>query len=106
MVLYHVTHRRNIASIDTRGLLPAKSTGKEQAVWLVSRSLVPWALGHTAAKRGRGPITKLVVYRCEVARSKVRRFARGTWRCFEVVKPTGMEPSSAWTDTYPHQHPH
>ena len=33
-VFYHVTHRRNVASILRDGLLCRKATGKRKAVWL------------------------------------------------------------------------
>jgi hypothetical protein len=105
MVLYHVTHRRNVASIERLGLLPEKATGREKSIWLVSRTMVPWALGHTAAKPGKGPITKLVVYKIETTRSRVRRFRRGIWRSFETIIPVGCEPASAWTLAYPDEHP-
>lgn len=34
MILYHVTHKKNIKSIMKSGLLPEKSRGKIRAVWL------------------------------------------------------------------------
>jgi hypothetical protein len=105
MVLYHITPKRNTASIDERGLLPEKSTGKEKAVWLVTKSVIWWALWHTCAKRGRGPITKLVVYRCEVPRNKLRRYGKGVWRCFETVRPVTMLPATAYAMNYPDNQP-
>jgi len=33
-IFYHVTHRRNLASIQKKGLLAAKATGKRACVWL------------------------------------------------------------------------
>ena len=102
MFLYHITPRRNMASIDKYGLLPEKATGKERAVWLVSRSLIPWGLAHTATKPGKAPVHKLLVYRVEIARAKVRRFRRGLWRAFERVQPVGWpEPASVFTLSYP-----
>src|SRR5262249_55555921 len=83
MVLYHITPRRNMTSIDKHGLLPERATGKEKAVWLVTRTLIPWGLAHTATKPGKAPITRLVVYQVEVSRAKVRRRCRGLWRSFE-----------------------
>jgi hypothetical protein len=101
MVLYHITPRRNMTSIDKHGLLPERATGKEQAVHLVTRGLIPWGLAHTATKPDKAPLTKLVVYRVEVSRSKVRRFRRGLWRSFERLWPVGCEPASVYTLAYP-----
>jgi hypothetical protein len=101
MVLYHITPQRNMASIDKYGLLPERATGKEKAVCLVTRMLIPWGLVHTASKPDKAPLTKLVVYRIEVSRSKVRRFRRGLWRAFERLWPVGCEPASVYTLAYP-----
>src|SRR5262249_42317115 len=97
MILYHVTPRRNMASINRHGLLPEKATGRQEATWLVSRSQIVWAIAHTATKRDKAPITKLVVLRVEVPRSRVRRFRRGIWRSFEPLRSVGCEPASAYT---------
>ena len=101
MVLYHITPRRNMAIIDKYGLLPERATGKEKAVWLVTRTLIPWGLAHTATKPGKGPITRLVVYRVEVSRAQLRRRCRGLWRAFERLWPVGCEPASVYTLAYP-----
>jgi hypothetical protein len=101
MTLFHVTPARNRRSIDRLGLLPEKAVGKEKAVWMVTRSLIWWALMHTVMKPGRGPLTKLVVYRCEVPRNKLRRFGKGTWRCYEKVRPVSMLPATAYAASYP-----
>jgi hypothetical protein len=101
MVLFHITHRRNMASIDRLGLLPERATGRELAVWLVTKSCIIWALMHTALKKGRGPLPQLVVYEVELPRSKVRRFSRGLYRTFEMVRPVSVEPASTYTNAYP-----
>ena len=105
MVLFHITNKKNVASIDRLGLLPERAMGKEKSVWLVTRTMIPWALAHTATKPGKGPITRLVVYRVETTRSKVRRFRRGIWRSFEMIRPDGCEPASVYTLAYPDEHP-
>jgi hypothetical protein len=105
MTLFHVTHSRNQDSIERRGLLPEKSTGKEKAVWLLTKSLIWWALMHTVMKPGRGPLTKLVVYRCEIPRNKLRRYGKGTWRCFETVRPGSMLPATVYAMNYPDNQP-
>jgi hypothetical protein len=94
-----------MASIDKHGLLPERATGKEKATWLVTRSQVVWATAHTATKPDKAPIDRLVVYRVEVSRAKVRRFRRGIWRSFEPLRPVGCEPASAYTLSYPGAEP-
>lgn len=101
MKLYHITNRANLESINEFGLLPERAVNKEKAVWLVSKKNILWALAHTAAKPGRGAVTDLVVLTCNVARSKLRRYRKGIWRSFEVVRHTSVEESSVYTDSYP-----
>jgi hypothetical protein len=99
--LFHVTGQRNRRSIGKSGLDPQRSQGREQAVWLVSRSLVAWALAHTAAKPGRGTVQQLVVYECQISRAQLRRYRRGIWRCYRTVRPSGWAPNSEYTQAYP-----
>ncbi len=102
MRLYHVTSRSNQESIDATGLDPAKAChGVEKAVWLVSQSVVPWAIAHTAAKPGRGGVADLVVYTVDVPRVDLKRFRRGIWRCYRVVRPVDVTGSATFTDSYP-----
>jgi hypothetical protein len=105
LTLFHISPARNRRSIDRKGLLPEKATGKERSIWLVTRTLIPWALAHTATKPGKAPIPKLLVYRVETTRAKVRRFRRGIWRTFEPLQPIGCEPAIAFTPTYPDTEP-
>jgi hypothetical protein len=101
LTLFHISPARYRRSIDRSGLLPEKATGKEQSVWLVTRTMIPWALAHTATKRGKAAIPKLLVYRVETTRAKVRRFRRGIWRAFEPLQRIGCKPASAYTPPYP-----
>jgi hypothetical protein len=105
LTLFHISPARNRPSIDRKGLLPEKATGKERSVWLVTRTMIPWALAHTATKTGKGPITRLAVYRVEVSRAQIRRFRRGIWRSFEPLRTVGCEPAIAFTPTYPDAEP-
>jgi hypothetical protein len=105
MTLFHVTRTRNRESIDRLGLLPEKSTGKEKAVWMVTKSLIWWAILHTVQKPGRGSIDKLIVYKCVIPRNKLRRFGRGTWRCYETVRPVSLLPAAAYAMNYPFRQP-
>jgi hypothetical protein len=97
LILFHVSPRRNKASIDKYGLLPEKATGKEKAIWLCSRSKIVWALAHLALKPHKAPINGLVVYKVEVQRGQVRRFSRGVYRAFQPLRPVSHEAASAYT---------
>jgi hypothetical protein len=99
--LYHVTPKRNAASIDKHGLLPERATGKTKCVWLATRSKIAWVLSHLASKPGKAPIPKLLVFRVEVPRSKVRRFRRGIWLSAKRLWPIDCEPAGVYTRSCP-----
>jgi hypothetical protein len=63
------------------------------------------AIIHTVQKPGRGPIDNLIVYECEVPRNKLRRYGKGTWRCFEAVRPVSVVPAMAYAMNYPDNQP-
>ena len=92
-------------AIDRPGLLPEKAVGKEMAVWMVTRSLIRWEPMHTEMEAGRGPLPKLVVSRCEVPRNELRRYGKGTWRCFETVRPVWVLPATAYAMNDPDDQP-
>lgn len=57
---YHVTLRRNLKSIQKRGLLTSRSTGKRKAVWCVTKDRLTWATMHVA-RRHNVALDELVV---------------------------------------------
>lgn len=85
--LYHWTHRRNLRSILTRGLDPARTTGKRAVVWACERSRVLWAAAHVAANHGCAP-DDLVLLRIWPVKDAWRHapFPR-VWTADAVVPP-------------------
>lgn len=51
-MFYHVSPRKNQASIRRTGIDPAFSRGSSQAIWLVSRGKILWAIAHCAERHG------------------------------------------------------
>jgi hypothetical protein len=90
-----------MSSIGKYGLLPERAVGKEKCVWLCTRTMIPWALAHTATRPGKAPIPKLVVFQVEVSRAQVRRHRRGIWRAFDRHWPVDCEPAITFTLPYP-----
>ena len=81
MILYHVTHRRNVPSILARGLLPSKSSGKLKAVWCVEGPLLAWATAHVSKRHG-WPLCCLRVIRIITPRRSLTKTARPkVWTC-------------------------
>lgn len=87
MRLRHTTHRDNMASIDARGLLTAKATGRLKAIWLHTPGRSLWAMEHVA-RRHRWRLTDLVTIEVDVPRSLLRRSGgKGLWNCVYDVPP-------------------
>jgi hypothetical protein len=84
MRLFHATPKRNLASINKRGLLTAKSKGKLPAVWLHSSSKREWATLHTMKRHGAKEVAILGV---SVSRQTLRRAGRGLWYSTVDVPP-------------------
>lgn len=51
-MLYHVTHRKNLASIKKLGVSPEFAKGKIPAVYVCRGSSLGWAVQHTIARHG------------------------------------------------------
>lgn len=80
MLLRHATPRRNLRSIQRRGLLCSRSLGRLAAVWLVAPSQTSWAVLHTVRRHG-GDCTSVSVLELDVPRRLLRRYKRGLWYC-------------------------
>jgi hypothetical protein len=78
MLLRHATPRRNLPSINARGLLCAKSKGKLAVVWLHSPAATPWAAWHTYKRHGGRP-ENIVILELDVPRTWLRRNRRRLW---------------------------
>lgn len=90
MRLYHVTPRRNAPNIFAGGILVSKALGDLPAVWLVSKSRLPWAIDHVSKRHGVH-IDDVGVFRVRVRREDVRRFScRGVWYTRYSVSATDL----------------
>jgi hypothetical protein len=76
MRLYHATPARNLASINRRGLLTAKSKGKLPVVWLHTISRREWAILHTRQRHG---VKQVAILGVSLSRRTIRRAGRGLW---------------------------
>lgn len=59
-VLYHVTPDTNLQGILASGINPQKSLGKRKTSYLVTKSMIAWALAHVAMRK-RVPVCRLLV---------------------------------------------
>lgn len=85
MKLYHATLKSNMESIQREGLDPTRATGKEQVIWLHTRSRTEWAILHLL-KRYKCSIDEVVIIAVNVPRGKLRRRWRGLWSTSEPIK--------------------
>lgn len=51
MILYHVTHEKNLSEIKRHGVDPGKSRGKQHVAWWVEEHRISWAIEHVALQR-------------------------------------------------------
>ena len=84
MRLYHASPKHNLESIKTTGLDPDRSTGKEKAVWLHTRSRRDWAILHTCTRHKCDP-SEVIIIAVDVPRSRLRRRWRGLWTTPETL---------------------
>ena len=85
-VLRHCTPVRNVRSILSRGLDPARSRGRLRAVWLHAPSKTPWAIPHVA-QRHSAPEGAVVVLKVAVPRRWLSRRGKGCWTCDRLIPP-------------------
>mgnify|MGYP001559725751 CR=1 FL=1 len=97
MELRHATTRGNLNSILMQGLLPSKSVGKRQAVWLHSPSKTPWALLHTQTRKGAS-LEDVVVLTIQVPRSWLTRHQTGLWFCGQTIPASRITQVTEATD--------
>ncbi len=84
MKLRHATPARNLASINRRGLLRAKSQGCLPVVWLHAASRSPWAVLLTMRRHS---CKVVIVFEIDVPRSWLTRSKAGLWYCDRDVPP-------------------
>jgi hypothetical protein len=84
MILYHVTPARNLESISYNGIDPGFTTREVRDVWLVRGSKVGWAIAHVAKRHDVLP-SEVIVLRCHVPRSWLRRRKAGVWSTEQTI---------------------
>ena len=92
MKLRHATPLRNLASIQKRGLLTAKSQGRLPVVWLHAASRSAWAALHTMKRHACKDVT---LFEIDVPRSWLTRSKPGLWYCDRDVPPGRIGPTIA-----------
>lgn len=79
-VLYHVSPERNFMSIHGRGLLVRKAQGKMRAIWLATRDMLDWAIGHVAQHQD-ADLKFINIWQVVVATSYLRKHRKGIYLC-------------------------
>ena len=64
--LYHVTHRRNVASILDKGLMPARSKTRWRTLWYTNEQGIQWAIKHVMERHGYKDPRALVVIKVQI----------------------------------------
>ncbi len=80
MLIRHATFNVNLPSINSRGLLTSKATGRLKAVWFHASSKTPRACLHIVQRHG-GIVQDVAVLEVEIPRSWLKRNRRGLWYC-------------------------
>lgn len=86
MPLYHVTHRRNIASIRRVGVDPAFSRGRMRCVYVVRGDRIGWAVAHCIARHDWTPKSLVVLEVVTSGLDAQRTHVAGVFRYFVPLK--------------------
>jgi hypothetical protein len=81
---YHVTPRRNVASILGYGVLVGCHTGKTVGVWVCDTLRLPWAVAHVSKHQGVAPQDVSILCIDNLSGAK-RRIREGVWVTSEDV---------------------
>lgn len=95
--LYHITSYDTMKLIlDSKGIDPAKSEGKRNVSWYVTRALVGWAIAHCLS-RHEVAFDKLVVLKVVVATKEVLRTSRrGIYCSNRALYPCQIDSAQLW----------
>lgn len=77
---YHVTPNYNLYGIDRKGLLTAFSKNLRNAIFVVKRSYIDWAITHVALRHGVAE-SALVVLGVQVGANQFRKLVDGVYYC-------------------------
>lgn len=85
--VFHVTPRKNTASIAQAGLDPAFAKTARRALWCVGREQLLWAIAHTANRHGV-LVTDLQIYAFLMRRADlIRTRWQGVYQFTVTVQP-------------------
>lgn len=95
--LYHVTsYERAVRILDSGGIDPKFSQGRNKTCWYVTKQHVPWAIAHIAHRHQLqlADISILFV-RCDT--SKLLKTSKGGVYCSShVLRPIQMDSAEMW----------
>ena len=86
MRLFHATLKANLDSIQSKGIDPEFSQGKDKTIWYHTASRTEWAILHTQ-KRHNCTIDDIAVITVEIPRGWIHRRRRGLWVSKQVITP-------------------
>ena len=86
MRLFHATRKANLDSIQSKGINPEFSQGKERVIWYHTKSKRHWAILHTM-KRHQCELDDIVIITVEIPRGWIRRRRKGLWTSNQIIKP-------------------
>ena len=93
MILYHITHKRNVDSILSRGLWPDLADNGRDSVWLVPPDMLEWACRHVMDRHGWSR-KELAMVEVNAEHYRVHRRGNGTYYVCGEVAP---EDCVCWT---------
>lgn len=77
-ICYHVTPRRNVASILSIGLHLDFARGRVRGVWVCDAKRLPWAVAHVANHQGVRP-EDMSIIAVDMTKCTLRRVREGVW---------------------------
>lgn len=89
LTLIHATDVRNLASIQKRGLDPARATRRRKAVWLAPETEHRWAVQHCLTNRGLD-LDRVVVLTVRVPADWVKGHRHGLFYCARRIPPAAI----------------
>lgn len=93
MIYYHVTIQQNMYSIREHGILTSKARTVTKAVYLVTKSQLPWAVKHVQmrynVRRAAIIIIAVSIPRRWLLNATMANFRghRGIWQCKRDIEP-------------------
>lgn len=94
-LMYHVTHRRNRASIWIHGVHPGFTQGRQQITWWATGAALAWAKNHVCERHGWSP-DDLAVFVISLPLAVFTRTRwQGVYTIAETLRPDAEIPADA-----------